>query len=189
LNIKEHEVKDGDIASTFLLSNPSLKIPRVYIRFYKQEHADLCPKLAKGLKNPKIKVFRYFPRQLKARVMALEEVAYPLRKTSNPGYKTEVVYSHNDVQLLICPRGQARYYPHCVANLPPIDMGPVRSPPPGRPRHNKRKNRSDSTSPIGVTKSSRRMSPTKHASGDADTSLTDDSERDSSTEQDVTKNL
>ena len=184
LNIKEHEINDSDIASTFLPNNPSLKIPRVYIRFYKQEHADLCLKLAKGLKNPEIKVFRYFPRQLQARVRALEEVAYPLRNISNPGYKTEVVYTHNDVQLLICPRGQARYYPHFVANLPPIDMAPARSPPPGRPRHNKRKNRSDSHSPKGATKSSRLMSPTKHA----DTSLTDDAERDSSTEQDVTEN-
>lgn len=157
LNIKENEIKDSDIASTFLPPF-SPKIPRVYIKFFKQEHADLCFRAAKGLKDPKIKVFRYFPRQFQARVRALEEVAYPMRKSSNPKYKTEVVYTATDVQLLICPKGQSRYYPHPVPDLPPIDMAPARSPPPGRQRHCKR-NRSDDTSPQINKKNSRQESP------------------------------
>ena len=159
LNIKEHEIKDTDIASTFL-PQISPKIPRVYIKFYKQEHADLCFRAAKGLKDPTIKVFRYFPRQFQARVKALEEVAFHLRKTSDPKYKTEVVYTNTDVQLLICPRGQSRYYPHTVHYLPPVDMAPARSPPPGRQRHNNKRIRSDDMSPQSSKKSSRQDSPT-----------------------------
>ena len=156
LNIKESEIEDSDIASTFL-PKFSPKIPRVYLKFHKQEHADLCLRVAKSLTNPEIKVFRYFPRQFQARVRALEEVAYQLRKASEPMYKTEVVYTQSDVQLLICPRGQSRYYPHHVPDLPPIDMRPDRSPPPGRQRHLKRQ-RSENSPPQN-NKSTRHMSP------------------------------
>ena len=161
LNIKESEIDDSDIASTFL-PKFSPKIPRVYIKFHKQEHADLCLRIAKSLTNPEIKVFRYFPRQFQARVRGLEEVAYQLRKASEPKYKTEVVYTHSDVQLLICPRGQFRYYPHHVPDLPPIDMGPDRSPPPGRQRHAKRPRSQES--PPQNNKTSRHLSPNSLAS-------------------------
>ena len=170
LNIKDHEIGDNDIASTFLPKGEP-KIPRVYIKFHQQQHAELCLRLAKGLKNPEIKVFRYFPRQLQSRVRALENVAYPLRKFSNPPFKTEVVYTDSDVQLLVCPKGQVRYYPYCVTDLPPIDMAPIRSPPPGRQRRNKR-NRSDSSSPELSRKSVRKASPNKVSDVEVDTSVT-----------------
>ena len=156
LNIKENEVADNDIENTFLPARAP-KFPRVYIRFYKQEHADLCLRIAKTLKNRDTKVFRYFPRQFQARVRALEEVAYPMRKETSPGYKTEVVFTTNDVQLLVCPRGLTRYQPHHVPDLPPIDMTPFRSPPPGRPSH--KRIRSDTPSPEISAKSSRLKSP------------------------------
>ena len=156
LNIKENEVKDIDIENTFLPVRAP-KFPRVYIRFYKQEHADLCLRIAKTLKNRDTKVFRYFPRQFQARVRALEEVAYPMRKETNPGFKTEVVYTANDVQLLVCPRGLTRYQPHPVHDLPPIDMTPFRSPPPGRSSH--KRMRSGTASPEIIAKSSRLQSP------------------------------
>ena len=144
LNIKDEEIKDTDILEAFLPKN-SPKFPRVYIRFIKQEHADLCFRAAKGLTDPNVKVFRYFPRQLQARVRPLEDVAYQLRKNSVPNYKTEVVYSEDDVQLMVCPRGQSRYSPYHVLNLPPVDMTPLRSPPPGRP--SQKRDRSASSSP------------------------------------------
>ena len=144
LNIKDHEIRDEDIETTFLPPKAT-KVPRVYIRFYKQEHADLCLQAAKALKNSETKVFRYFPRQFQARVRALEEVAYPMRKQQDPGYKTEVVFTATDVQLLVCPRGLTRYLPYHVPHLPPIDMAPIRSPPPGRARH--KRNRSGTPSP------------------------------------------
>ena len=173
LNIKEYEIADPDIASTFLPKGAP-RIPRVYIKFHKLEHANLCLKLAKTLQNPDIKVFRYFPRQFQDRVRALEDVAYPLRKTSNPPYKTEVVYTDSDVQLLVCPKGQARYYPYYVSDLPPFDMTPTRSPPPGRQRHDRhnKRNRSDSSSPDISRKSVRQISPMKPASvNDLDSSV------------------
>ena len=170
LGIKEHEIGDADIASTFLPKGDP-KIPRVYIKFHQQQHADLCLRLAKGLKNPEVKVFRYFPRQLQNRVRALENVAYPLRKSSNPPYKTEVVYTESDVQLLVCPKDQVRYYPYYVTELPPIDMAPLRSPPPGRQRHNKR-NRSDSSSPDLSRKFVRKTSPTKDSDVEVVSSVT-----------------
>ena len=170
LNIKDYEIKDSDIENTFLPNKPP-KVPRVYIRFYKQEHADLCFKVAKGLKKSETKVFRYFPRQFQARVRALEEIAYPKRKQTDPGFKTEVVYTVNDVQLIICQRGQVRYHPYHVANLPPIDMAPLRSPPPGRPRH--KRNRSNTISPEVPKKSSRHQSPQNLAQNDPDNQGTD----------------
>ena len=88
-----------------------------------------------------------------------------MRKTV-PGYKTEVVFSHDDVQLIICPRGQARYYPYHVTDLPPIDMTPLRSPPPGRARH--KRTRSGSLSPQVERKSSRHNSPTKSSATDVE---------------------
>ena len=157
LNIKEDEIKDVDIENTFLPPKAT-KIPRVYVRFYKQEHADLCLKAAKSLKNSETKVFRYFPRQFQARVRALEEVAYPMRKQQDPGYKTEVVFTATDVQLLVCPRGLTRYQPYQVPHLPPIDMAPIRSPPPGRQRH--KRNRSGTPSPEAPSKSTRYQPPT-----------------------------
>ena len=165
LNIKEYEIADPDIASTFLPKGEP-RIPRVYIKFHKQEHANLCLKLAKTLQNPDIKVFRYFPRQFQDRVRALENIAYPLRKSSTPPYKTEVVYTESDVQLLVCPKGQARYYPYHVTDLPPVDMAPTRSPPPGRQRQdrNNKRNRSDSSSPEVSRKSVRQTSPVISAS-------------------------
>ena len=157
LNIKEEEIKDDDIENTFLPPKAT-KVPRVYVRFFKQEHADLCLRAAKTLKNSETKVFRYFPRQFQARVRALEEVAYPMRKQQDPGYKTEVVYTATDVQLLVCPRGLTRYQPYHVTHLPPIDMAPIRSPPPGRPRH--KRNRSGTPSPEAPSKSTRYQPPT-----------------------------
>ena len=159
--MKDTEITDKDIATTFLpLRTP--KIPRVYIRFYKQDHADLCLKLAKGLKDSDVKIFRYFPRQFQARVRALEDAAYPLRKTSVPKYKTEVVYTDSDVQLMVCQHGSVRYFPHHVPNLPPIDNTPARSPPKGRPRQKRdRSGDSDNSSPLDNRKSSRHTSPPK----------------------------
>ena len=157
LNIKEEEIKDEDIENTFLPPKAT-KVPRVYVRFYKQEHADLCLKAAKYLKNSETKVFRYFPRQFQARVRALEEVAYPMRKQQDPGYKTEVVFNATDVELLVCSRGMTRYHPYHVPHLPPIDMAPFRSPPPGRPRH--KRNRSGTPSPEAPSKSSRYLPST-----------------------------
>ena len=90
LNVRESEISEDDIANTFLPVRPT-KVPRVYIRFHKQEHADLCLRLAKSLRDSDVKIFRYFPRQFQARVRALENAAYTLRKTSVPKYKTEVV--------------------------------------------------------------------------------------------------
>ena len=173
LNVKEHEISDADIADTFLPKG-SPKIPRVYIKFHKQEHANLCLKLAKWLTDKNIKVFRYFPRQLQDRVRALENVAYSLRKNCNPQYKTEVVYTDSDVQLTVCPKGQVRYYPYHVADLPPIDMTPLRSPPPGRPPRHTKRNRSGSSSPSNARKSVRQISPLKpDGANDIDSSITD----------------
>ena len=159
LNIKEHEINENDIANTFLPKREP-KIPRVYIRFHKQEHADLCLKVAKSLLNSQAKVFRYFPRQFQDRVWALEDVAYPMRRKTFPPFKTDVVYTDSDVQLLICPQGQFRYYPHYVPNLPPIDMTPLRSPPKGRGQ-TKRDRSSDSNPAQDERKSSRIHSPPK----------------------------
>ena len=162
LNIKENEIDENDIANTFLPKSEP-RIPRVYIRFHKQEHADLCFKVAKRLIKSKAKVFHYFPRQFQDRVWSLEEVAYPLRRTVPP-YKTEVVYTEDDVQLIICPKDQFRYYPHYVPNLPPIDMTPLRSPPKGTmspcPK-SKRDRFSDPESSQDERKSSRILSPPK----------------------------
>ena len=171
LNIKEDEINENNIVNTFLPKREP-KVPRVYIRFHKQEHADLCLKVAKRLFNSKAKVFRYFPRQFQDRVWALEDVAYPLRRETEPPFKTDVVYTEDDVQLLICPVGQFRYRPHHVPNLPPIDMTPIRSPPrgdmtpirpppEGRQTGNKRDRSTDSDSAGDDRKSSRILSPPK----------------------------
>ena len=159
LNVKETEIAEADIANTFLpIRTP--KVPRVYIRFHKQEHADLCLKLAKSLKNSDAKIFRYFPRQFQARVRALEDVAYPLRKNSVPKNKTEIVYTEDDVQLMVCPQGGVYYQPYHVPHLPPIDTTPARSPPQGRPRPKRgRSANSDSGSPPDGRKASRHISP------------------------------
>ena len=74
LNVRETEIAEEDIKNTFLPIRPP-KVPRVYIRFHKQEHADLCLKLAKSLRDSDVKIFRYFPRQFQARVRALEDAA------------------------------------------------------------------------------------------------------------------
>ena len=165
LNIKEYEIKNEDIENTFLPPKAT-KVPRVYVRFFKQEHADLCLKAAKSLKNSETKVFRYFPRQFQSRVRALEEVAYTMRKQQDPGYKTEVVFTATDVQLLVCPRGLTRYQPHHVPHLPPVDMAPVRSPPPVRQRH--KRNRSGTPSPEAPSKSTRYQPPTPPNKGSVD---------------------
>ena len=158
LNIKEDEISDTDIAATFTPAQFP-KPPRVYVRFYKQEHVNLCLSVAKRLKNPEVKVCRYFPRQFIERYKALENEAYPLRyPRSIPGYKTEVVYTEDDIELLICPNGHFRYRPHPVHGLPPIDLAPVRSPPKGR--HSKR-GRSDTSSPELLRKTVRFNSPSK----------------------------
>ena len=144
LNIKEHEISADDIAATFTsvqFPNP----PRVYVRFYKQEHANLCLSVVKRLRNSDVKVCRYFPRQFRERYRALENIAYPLRyPRSIPGFKTEVVYTEDDIELLVCPNGHFRYRAHPVHDLPPIDLEPVRSPPKGR---RKKRGRSDTKSP------------------------------------------
>ena len=165
LNIKEYEIKNEDIENTFLPPKAT-KVPRVYVRFFKQEHADLCLKAAKSLKNSETKVFRYFPRQFQSWVRALEEVAYTMRKQQDPGYKTEVVFTDTDVQLLVCPRGLTRYQPHHVPHLPPVDMAPVRSPPPVRQRH--KRNRSGTPSPEAPSKSTRYQPPTPPNKGSVD---------------------
>ena len=171
LNIKDDEIKDSDILETFLPKS-SPKFPRVYIRFIRQEQADLCLRAAKSLTDPNVKVFRYFPRQLQARVRALEDVAYQLRKYSVPSYKTDVIYSETDVLLMVCPRGQSRYHPYPVSNLPPIDMTPLRSPPPGRP--SQKRDRSASSSPK-QNKAVRQKSPelSREESADTATGQTD----------------
>ena len=116
-----------------------------------------------------MKIFRYFPRQFQARVRALEDAAYPLRKTSTPKYKTEVVYTDSDVQLMVCPQGGVYYQPYHVPHLPPIDTTPARSPPQGRPRPKRgRSANSDSGSPSDGRKSSRHISPPKLASEKGD---------------------
>ena len=171
LNIKEHEIAADDIAATFTpVGFP--QPPRVYVRFYKQEHADLCLSVAKRLKNPEVKVCRYFPRQFIERYKALENEAYPLRyPRSVPGFKTEVVFKEDDIELLICPNGHFRYRPHPVHGLPPIDLAPVRSPPKGR--QNKR-GRSDSNSPKLERKTGRFNSPHKADEDPKATSEDDD---------------
>ena len=173
LNVKDDEIAEDDIASTFLPTREP-KIPRVYIRFHRQEHADLCLKLAKGLKDPDVKIFRYFPRQFLARVRALEEVAYSLRKASNPRYKTDVVYTASDVQLMVCPLGGARYHPYPVSDLPPIDTTPARSPPQGRARSKRIRSPDSIPSPSQENrKSSRHISPPKPAEGGDDDGIKD----------------
>ena len=54
--------------------------------------------------------------------------------------------------------GQSIYVPHFVSDLPPLDLAPDRSPPPGRQRYKKRA-RSSTSSPLHDNKTSRIHSP------------------------------
>ena len=65
LNIKDYEVKDDDVVETFRPTNTStFKMSKVYVKFRSEGPVNLCLKLANFLRQPEIKISRYFPRHL-----------------------------------------------------------------------------------------------------------------------------
>jgi hypothetical protein len=147
LGIKEDEVKDEDIVKAFPADDSNLQ--RVYVQFSTIEQAELCMNLTRKMRNPELKVVLYIPGQLKQRFHALKNEDYRLRKLSSAKYKTRIEYGEEDFVLFICPIGDFRFVQHPVHGLPPVDLAPVRTPPPGRKT---KRTRSESASPKDVDK-------------------------------------
>ena len=72
-----------------------------------------------------------------------------MRKHTTPVHKTRIHYSEDDLALFACPTGDFRFEHIPVHGLPPADLAPPRTPPPGRTL---KRNRSDSTSPNATDK-------------------------------------
>ena len=132
LGITIDEIKDEDILITFLPDD--LNIPRVYAQLPSHAHADFFFDLIRTLRKPELKVVKYVPKEFRARNRAIESEAYTLRKHTVPPFKTRIQYSDDDLVLTKCLHNQHTFVQHEASDLPPVDLGPQRPPPPGRKR-------------------------------------------------------
>ena len=142
IGVRENEVSDEDIIETFAADNPDLH--RVYVKFRNFEQAELCLNLTRKLRKPELNVVLYIPKEMKERFSALKNEDYRLRKQTIPKRRTRIEYSETDLVLYICPVGHFRFLQHCVPDLPPVNLGPDRTPPPGR---KSKRPRSDNSPP------------------------------------------
>jgi hypothetical protein len=166
IGVKEDEIKDVDIIKVFPADDPNLQ--RVYAQFRTNEQAELCMNLTRKLRKPDLKVVLFIPNQFKQRFHALKNEDFRLRKLTTTKHKTRIEYSEDDLNLYICPVGHFRFEYHPVPGLPPVDLAPVRTPPPGR---KPKRTRSESSSPKDVEKKKERVEEID-ASSDAVEDLT-----------------
>ena len=147
-------MKDEDIVQVFPADDPNLQ--RVYVQFSHYTHADFCMSITRQLRKPKSKldVALFVPREIKARFNVVSHEAWLLRKRTTPPLKTRIEYSEDDILLFTCPDDHWQYFLHQVPNLPPVNLAPVRTPPPGRKT---KRPRSDSSSPKIVEKKKERV--------------------------------
>ena len=156
LGITTDEIKDEDILHTFLPDD--VNIPRVYAQFPSHAHADFFFDLIRTLRKPELKVVKFVPREFRARNRAIESEAFTLRKHTLPPFKTRIEYSDDDLVLTKCLHNHHTFVQHEASDLPPVDLGPQRPPPPGRKRG--RQDENGSPNPAD-TKKDRIVSPVK----------------------------
>ena len=156
IGVKESEIPTGDIIKVFPAEDPDLQ--RVYAQFRCKEQAELIMNLTRKLQKPDLRVVLFIPPQMKQRFLALKSEDYRLRRLTTPRHKTRIEYSDDDIHLYACPLGHFRFALHPVQGLPPVDLQPSRTPPPGR---KSKRARSDSKSPNNAdNKTMRIYSPT-----------------------------
>ena len=130
IGVKESEIPRTDILQVFPAEDPDLE--RVYAQFRCKEQAELVMNLTRKLRKPDLKVILFVPPQMKQRFLALKSEDYRLRRLTTPRHKTRIEYSDEDILLYACPLGHFRFVHHPVQGLPPVDLQPSRTPPPGR---------------------------------------------------------
>ena len=113
-----------------------------------------------------LNIVLYIPKQMQHRFKALKNEEYRLRKHTVPLHKTRVEYTEEDIILLACPIGYFRYEQHSVHGLPPFNLAPTRTPPPGRKLKSKR-GRSDSRSPNDVLRKKERIGEDQKTNDDS----------------------
>ena len=85
---------------------------------------------------------------------------------TQPKHRTRIEYSELDLVLYACPAGHFRFLKHPIADLPPVNLAPIRTPPPGRNIQREKRPRPESVSPKGAdTKNARVTSPVAASSG------------------------
>jgi hypothetical protein len=128
--------------------------------------------LIRTLRKPDLKVVKFVPSQFRARSRALETEAFILRKHTLPPFKTKIEYSDDDLVLTKCLHNHHTFVHHVANDLPPIELGPQRPPPPGRKRDRSQENGSPNP---GDSKKDRVCSPSKDDSETLEEAIDSDS--------------
>ena len=154
LGVTEDEIKNEDVVNAFLPDDHS--IPRVYVNLISHDQVEFCLELQRSLRKPELRVVKFIPREFRARNRTLEYESFILRKHTVPPFKVKIEYSEDDLVLTKCLLHQYTYTAHVTADLPPIDLGPQRPPPPAA-RKNKRQRSGDQDSPNSLENKKERV--------------------------------